>query len=106
MLLKHVKFNIGCVVGWLQGVISTNIFKSTFLGAYKDRYLNSFMTEVPIIKKSVQSEWMDWFLYDRDLRRERIECQVKPNVASHVITSFYMKYQPHWDPMVNHFNNR
>ena len=49
---------------------------------------------------------MDWFLYDRDLRRERIKCQVKPNVASHVITGFYMKYQPHWDPMVNHFNNR
>ena len=64
------------------------------------------MTEAPIIKKSVQSEWMDWFLYDRDLRRERIKCQVKPNVASHVITGFYMKYQPHWDPMVNHFNNR
>ena len=43
-------------------------------------YINSFMTEVPIIQK--QAQWfhsidllcksMDWFLYDRVLRHERV----------------------------------
>ena len=35
----------------------------------------SFATEVPIIKKQstdIQCKLMDWFLYDRDLRREII----------------------------------
>ena len=36
--------------------------------------INSFMTEVPIIKKPVH--WsMDWFLYDRSLRRKWVHCR-------------------------------
>ena len=38
--------------------------------------LNSFMMEVPIIKKPVldlQSKSKDWFLYERDLRNERVK---------------------------------
>ena len=35
--------------------------------------LNSFMTDIFIIKKpDLQSESMDWFLYDRDLCHERV----------------------------------
>ena len=37
--------------------------------------LNSFMKEVPTIQKpdiDLQSESMDWFLYDRDFCHERI----------------------------------
>ena len=32
--------------------------------------LNSFMTEVPIIKRSKS---MDWPLYDKDFRHERVK---------------------------------
>ena len=41
--------------------------------------LNSFMREVPIIRSQsndLQSKSMDWFLYDRDLRFERVnQCE-------------------------------
>ena len=36
-------------------------------------HLNSFMTDVFITKKpDLQSKTMDWFLYDKDLRHERV----------------------------------
>ena len=35
---------------------------------YVSLIYNSFMTEAPIIWKP-----MDWFLYDRDLRHERVK---------------------------------
>ena len=41
----------------------------------REEHLNSFMMEVPFIKNQsidLQSKSMDWFLYDRDLRHERI----------------------------------
>ena len=35
--------------------------------------LNSFMTNVPIMwNPDLQSKSMDWFLYDRELRHERV----------------------------------
>ena len=39
-------------------------------------WINSFMTRVPIIKKPVHwfdLQIVDWFLYDRDLRHERVK---------------------------------
>ena len=41
--------------------------------------INSFMTKVPIIKKTsidMQSKSMDWFLYNRDLRYERVKLRL------------------------------
>ena len=55
--------------------------------------LNSFVTEVPIIHKPVhidlQSKLMDWFLYDKDLRHER----VKPflNTLPEMLPSYFFR---------------
>ena len=38
-----------------------------------DSCLNSFMTDVSIIQKPVQSKSMDWFLYHRDLHHQRVK---------------------------------
>ena len=40
-------------------------------GYYILPVFNSFVTEVPII--DLQSKSMDWFLYNRDLRQERVK---------------------------------
>ena len=40
-----------------------------------EEHLNFFMTEVPFLRNQsidLQSKSMNWFLYDRDLRHERI----------------------------------
>ena len=52
-----------------------NNFVATLIISWKSKttihfpnYFSSFMTEVPLHCKS-----MDWFLYDKDLRRERVK---------------------------------
>ena len=43
----------------------------------REERLNSFMTDVLIIKKTIwQSKSMDWFLYERDLRHERVNASL------------------------------
>ena len=47
--------------------------RTYFRSMMSEGHLNSFMTDVFIIKKpDLQSKSMDWFLYDRDLRHERV----------------------------------
>ena len=41
-----------------------------------DLLFNSIMTEIPIIQNQsidLQSKSIDWFLYDRDIRLERVK---------------------------------
>ena len=41
-----------------------------------DILFNSIMTEIPIIQNQsidLQSKSIDWFLYDRDIRLERVK---------------------------------
>ena len=56
--------------------VRANIFLENLQKTFFETALliKSFMTEVPVKQKPVhylQSKSMDWFLYDRDLRRER-----------------------------------
>ena len=49
--------------------------RTHFRSMMSEERLNSFMTDILIIKKTVhywQSKSMDWFLCDRDLRHERV----------------------------------
>ena len=47
--------------------------RTDFRSMMSEGRFNSFMMDVFIIKKQdLQSKSMDWFLYDRDLRHERV----------------------------------
>ena len=56
--------------------ISNNYCLGTIFNLKIEFYINSFMTEVPIIETNpliyCTNQSMDWFLYDRDLRIERV----------------------------------
>ena len=58
-----------CLLGFF-----TSVFLVILVFGYNiliDLKLNSLMTEVPIIEKLVH--WMNWFIFDRDLRHERVK---------------------------------
>ena len=47
--------------------------RTYFRSMMSEGHLNSFMTDVFIIKKpDLQSKSMDWFLYARELRHEKV----------------------------------
>ena len=57
---------------------------------WQKQLFNSFMTEVPARNQSVDlsSKSMDWFLYGRDLRHERVKL-TQNKIAMALLVFFY-----------------
>ena len=73
------------------------ITKSLWRNLLPESAFNSFTTEVPIIQKPVHDflwKSTDWFLYDRDLRHERVKASISTQRAEQISVS-HSKYHFH-----------
>ena len=59
------------------------------MNRFSNKAFNSFMTEVPTISTDLQNKSMDWFLYDRDLRHERVKPFLKCSLQIFKYLDFY-----------------
>ena len=69
---------------WLLCKLDTSSFIQKLAGTsiIISLLVNFFMTEIRIISKPVQLFALQWFLYDRDLRHERVKSKKSNNTDS------------------------
>ena len=65
-----------CAFSWTNNFLVWSIFIDIRILPVMQAVINSFMTEVPRYRNQsidLLSKSVDWFLYDRDLRHERVK---------------------------------